>query len=207
MKRLPEAAAAAALIFICVVSVWAGRTFFFPKAELSKEAFDLARSEGSPQAPVWVVEYLDYECASCRRAYLATRDIFRKNESRLYLQARFFPLKKHRYALKAAIYASAAAKQGKFWPTHELLFEKQAEWSQAPPDKIDALFENYAVSSGLDLKALTTDVNDPRVKEKVFEEIQAAKSLGVNIMPTFFFNGRMAAGFDAVSEEAGKITS
>ena len=79
------------LVFICVLSVWVGRTVFFPKAKFTKDALDLVRSKGNPNAPVWIVEYFDYQCPSCQRAAFLLRDISATYPSRVYLQARFFP--------------------------------------------------------------------------------------------------------------------
>lgn len=193
------------LIFISSFSVGAGRAFFFPKANLTKDAFDLVRAKGDPDAPLWVVEYFDYQCPACRRAYFLLKDAVKENPSKIYLQARFFPLVMHKYGLKASLYASAAAAQGKFWSFHDVLFEKQTEWSRAPEESIDTLFENYAKSVGIDPKELAKAVADPGTKQRVFDENEKAKSLGVRITPSFFINGKLVAGFDAFKEAMGKF--
>ncbi len=181
--------------------MWAGRTFFFTKAEFTQDALDLVRSKGNPNALLWIVEYSDYQCPSCRTAYYLLEDAMKTTPSKIYLQARFYPLSHHKYGLKSAIYAYAAAKQDKFWPFHAILFEKQPEWSQAPVEKIDGLFEGYAKEAGLDVKKLAAAAEDPKSKEAVFEENEKGRSLGINITPTFFMNGKMVAGVNVFKEE------
>lgn len=193
------------LVAVCGGSVWIGRSFFFPKTELTKDALDLVRSKGSSQAPVWIVEYSDYQCPSCRTAFYILEEALRSPSSKIYLQARFFPLLSHTYGLKSAIYAYAAAQQDKFWEFHTILFEKQPEWSQASIEQIDTLFENYAKEAGIDVKKLVASVEDPKTKEKVFEEGETARSLGISTTPTFFINGKMAAGLTAFKEELARV--
>src|SRR3989338_7939107 len=134
--------AAVLLIGLCATAVIIGRNFFFPKASLSKDALDLVRSKGSPGSPIWIVEYSDYQCPSCRAAFYILEEAYNVFPSKIYLQARFYPLIKHPYGLKSAIYAYAAAQHDKFWPFHTILFEKQSEWSEAPVEKIDGIFKS-----------------------------------------------------------------
>ncbi len=175
MKTPMKILCAVLLVCGCSFFVWVGRTAVFPKASLTKDALDLVRSKGDPKSPVWIVEYMDYQCPSCQRAYFLMKDLLKENPDKIYIQARFFPLAMHPYGLKSALYATAAALQDRFWAFHDILFEKQAEWSKVPKEQIDALFESYARSAGLDAKKLVERVNDPATKEKVFEENQKAK--------------------------------
>jgi protein-disulfide isomerase len=205
MSNLKKIVATAILIGFCVLLVWAGRQTIFRTSQLSKDAMDLVRSKGSPSAEIWIVEYSDYQCTACRAAYYILEEVHKLFPQDVYLQARFFPLLRHNYGLKSAIYAAAAAEQDKFWPYHAILFEKQPEWHEASGDKIDDLFEGYAKEVGLDVQKLKAAVSDPKTKEKVTDETEKAKSMGVHITPTFFINGKMVAGMKALKEELKSV--
>src|SRR2546430_12426040 len=82
--------------------------------------------EGPADAAVTLVEYGDYECPHCGRAYPIIKDIQRRMGRRLRFVYRNFPLREsHPHAQQAAEAAEAAGAQGKFWEMHDRLFERQ----------------------------------------------------------------------------------
>jgi protein-disulfide isomerase len=196
-----KTAAGLAIAAFCVIAVFSARHFVFPRVRFTEDQRTLLRSHGEPGSPIWVVEYLDYQCPPCKMASESMKGIFRKYPSLVYSQVRFFPLVKHPYALKASLYAECAARQGKFWEFHDTLFDRQLEWSQAKPGEVDAWFEGYARGSGLDVKNLTACVEDPATEETVLKEAESGKAMGVAVTPTFFVNGRMAVGLEGLTEE------
>src|SRR5207253_11502038 len=82
-------------------------------------------SAGSPDAPVTLVEYGDFECPFCGMAYPEIKDIRQRLGDRLRFVYRHFPRPEHPHARHAAEAAEAAAAQGKqhFWAMHDALFE------------------------------------------------------------------------------------
>src|SRR6476646_7201477 len=104
--------------------------------------------QGPADAPVTLVEYGDYECPHCGRAYPVVKAIQRHFGRRLRFVFRNFPLAEaHPHAAHAAEAAEAAAAQGRFWEMHDSLFEHQ----QALDDR--HLVE-YAGALGLDTSRL-----------------------------------------------------
>ncbi len=196
---------ALSLIFFSVLSVQVTRQFAFPKARFSIEQRSLLRSEGDSGAPIWIVEYIDYQCGACRTASQWLKETRERFPKKIYLQVRFHPILAHPYGLKSAIYAECASRQGRFWPFHEILFKKQPKWSHVPPEEIDALFESYAKEAGLNVRNLRACVASPLTKATVFEENQASQSMGVKVTPTFFVNGKMIVGLQAIAEELRKL--
>jgi len=80
---------------------------------------------GAPDARVLVIEYGDFECAFCGRAYGIVKELERKYSTHLRVVFRSFPLAQHRRAQKAAEAAHCAGEQGKFWEMHDRLFANQ----------------------------------------------------------------------------------
>lgn len=185
----------------CALAVNAARHFAQAPETPSQSKRALARSKGDPKNPFWVVEYLDFQCGTCRDGAALLSRAAAAHPDDLYLQVRFFPLiRTHRFALKASVYAECASRQGKFWPFHDALFESQEEWSasSAPPDQF---FEKYAAAAGLDGAKLGACVSDPSVKAAVIAEKDHGLSLGIRITPTYFVNGKRVTGVVPLSEE------
>ncbi|GAA4425800.1 Na+/H+ antiporter NhaA [Georgenia halophila] len=138
---------------------------------------------GADDAPFTVVEYLDFQCPFCARAtgmWVDMRDHF---GDRIRYVVRHLPLEDvHPQAFDAAIAAEAAARQGRFWDMHDLLFSHQARLD--PED-----LRGYAEQLGLDMGRFDADVTDGAVRERVLEDVRSARASGARGTPTFFLNG------------------
>jgi protein-disulfide isomerase len=140
-------------------------------------------AEGPGNAPVTLVEYGDYECPHCGRAYPIVKKIQEKLGPRLRFVFRNFPLAEiHPHAQHAAEAAEAAAAQGHFWEMHDALFEHQRAL-------LDRHLAEYAEAVGLDgarfKRELAEHTHAPRVREDFLSGVRS----GVNGTPTFFING------------------
>src|SRR5260370_30801635 len=83
-------------------------------------------AQGPADAAVTLVEYGDYECPYCGRAYPIVKQLQQRLGRRLRFVFRNFPLKEiHPHAEHAAEAAEAAAGQDKFWEMHDRLVERQ----------------------------------------------------------------------------------
>ncbi|MDX1931794.1 MAG: thioredoxin domain-containing protein [Capsulimonadales bacterium] len=138
---------------------------------------------GPETAPVTLVEYGDYECPYCGRAYPIVKRLQEAMGDQLRFVFRNFPLSEmHPHAAHAAAAAEAAAAQGKFWEMHDLLYEHQRSLS-------DANIERIAVALGLDEKKLIEEVRDGAYATRIEEDFMGGVRSGVNGTPTFFING------------------
>ena len=140
-------------------AVYGSRFFFGPRGKVSFDKRILNRSKGSPIAPYWIVEYMDYQCPACRKIFTVLDAYFKKYPSKIYLQVRFHPIKMHAHGLESAVYSECAMRQKKFWEFHALLFENQREWAELANSKDK--FHQYAQRAGLDLKVLDACLDDP----------------------------------------------
>lgn len=93
---------------------------------LSRAVSDRNHTWGPPDAAVTLVEYPDFECPHCARAYPIVRRLRDELGPSLRFVSRHFPLVFHHAPARlAAEAAEAAAAQGGFWPMHDVLFEHQ----------------------------------------------------------------------------------
>jgi protein-disulfide isomerase len=162
--------------------------------------------EGPADAPVTLVEYGDYECPHCGRAFPIVKALQKTLKGKLRFVFRNFPISQiHPHAEHAAIAAEAAGRQGKFWPMHDRIFLNQAHLD-------DASLRRLAGDLKLDLEQFDRDVRDPALAARVQADFNGGVRSGVNGTPTFYVNGvRVDTGFSydellAALEEALEAT-
>lgn len=81
---------------------------------------------GSKNAKVTVVEFSDFECPFCHRAYTTVKQLQSEFPNDVKIAYKNLPLTNlHPHAEKAAQAAVCAQKQGKFWEMHDKMFEAQ----------------------------------------------------------------------------------
>jgi protein-disulfide isomerase len=138
--------------------------------------------QGNENAPIVLVEYGDYECPYCVRAYPIIKNIQLALGSNLKFVFRNFPLAEvHSNATKAAIVAEAASAQGKFWQMHDILFENQHHLG-------DVSLIKYAAEVGVNIDQLETDIENPQYAQKVESDFESGARSGVWGTPTFYIN-------------------
>jgi len=138
---------------------------------------------GSPSAPVVLVEYGDFECPHCGRAYPIIEKVRRELGRDLCFVFRHFPLTEiHPHAQMAAEAAEAAGAQRKFWEMHHTLFEHQ---DALEPEAL----ASYADALGLNVARFATELTDGIHRKKVRDDFRGGVRSGVNGTPTFFING------------------
>ncbi|HEV2668284.1 MAG TPA: thioredoxin domain-containing protein [Blastocatellia bacterium] len=138
---------------------------------------------GPRAAPVTLLEYGDYECSYCGKAYYVMKDLELRAGNLMRFVFRNFPLTTvHPHAERAAEAAEAAGAQGKFWEMRDCLFENQQALEG------EDLLE-YAALVGLDLDQFVRDMREGRYLNRVREDFLSGARSGVNGTPTFFING------------------
>lgn len=145
-------------------------------------------SKGDPDAPLTLVEYSDFQCPACGAYYRPLKRLHAEFGDRLRFVYRHFPLRfQHPHAKLAAQAAEAAGKQNRFWEMHDLIFERQEEWS--PLGDPRERFVHYARQLGLDLQRFQADLDATATRIAVESDFQSGTLLGVSATPTFFLNG------------------
>ena len=143
---------------------------------------------GASDASVTLVEYADFQCPACASYHDALDETFAEYGDRVKFVFRHFPLKQiHPNAEPAARASLAAGKQGKFWEMHDILFERQRDWSGHINAK--KTFHEYASELGIDMTQYALDVDSDEIKDAVNESFNEGFSAGVNSTPTFYLNG------------------
>lgn len=150
--------------------------------------------KGEADAPVTIIEFLDYQCPFCERFFKQTLPLIEEQyikTGKVRLVYKDFPLISiHPEAEKAAEAARCAREQKGdegYFKMHDKLFENQQELS----------VENYK-KWARDLGVVGTKFDECLDKGKysdaVEEELAYGEQLGVTGTPAFFINGRMISG-------------
>jgi len=141
-------------------------------------------SLGHPNASVTIVEFGEFECPHCGRAYFQLKEL---RDRLIELDARFVwrHLARddvHPFSVRAAVASEAAGVQGRFWEMHDQLFEHQHSLEYED-------LRRHADAVGLDVDRFMKDMADPKSVELVRSHAVEARRLGVDSTPTFLLNG------------------
>jgi protein-disulfide isomerase len=143
---------------------------------------------GAETAPVTLVEYGDYQCPVCGRAYPIIKELLGRLGRGVRFVFRNFPLATiHSHAEGAAEAAEAAGAQGRFWAMHDILFENQE--ALGGEDLV-----GYASAVGLDESRFVGELTEHIHAARVREDFMGGIRSGVNGTPTFFINERRHDG-------------
>lgn len=145
---------------------------------------------GPDKAFLTIAVYSDFQCKQCvdvARSLIAIQDRY-KDDVRIIW--RHFPQKNNNNARLAAQASEAASDQDRFWPMHDLLFVKQAEWSNLPSDQFRAKLSEYAKLIGIpDMNTFNTTLDTHRYAQLIEVAYQEALALGFKGVPALLFNG------------------
>ena len=147
---------------------------------------------GPVDAPLTLVEFLDFQCPFCARATSLGPALRQRFGDDLRYVVRNLPLTDvHPQAELAAEAAEAAAAQGRFWEMYDRLFAHQDELE--PEDLV-----RHAEAIGLDVERFSRELAEGVHAPRVRDDVASAEASGVTGTPTFFVGGRLHYGpYDA----------
>lgn len=146
---------------------------------------------GNKESNVSLIEYSDFQCPACGAYYPMVKQMKKEFGEKIAFVYRNFPLRQiHPNAQIAAQSAESAGNQGKFWEMHDVLFEKQKDWSLQDKDRVKETLAQYAQSLELDLDQFKTDLESKETKQKVDDDYASGNRYDVTATPTFFVNGK-----------------
>ncbi len=180
---------AAMVLAAAVITVAAVRRVDQPTAENSPAY----RQKGELSARVVITEFSDFQCPACRVAEPAVRNLLSLYDGKVRFIFKHFPIDRlHPWARSGAAAAECAGRQGKFWPYHDLLYDRQQEWVSAknPPDQLS----QFAKELGLDQAAFAACLRDPSLAAVVEADKKGGDNRWVGSTPTFFINRKRFAG-------------
>lgn len=140
-------------------------------------------SSGPETAPVTLLEYGNFECIHCGRAYPVIKQVRKLLGDNLRFVFRHFPtVHTHPHSLRAAEAAEAAAAQQKFWQMHDELFTHQTALE-------DHHLSRYAQRAGLNLERFNHDMTEHTFLQQIESDYQLSLfDEHVTGTPTIYLN-------------------
>ena len=151
-----------------------------------------AATLGDANAPVTIVEFTDYQCPFCQRAFETTFPQIKEayiDTGKVRYLTRDLPLAFHGNAKAAALAARCAGADGKYFEMHDTLFDNQDDWIVGNPDD---KFKQYA--SELGVGGFDTCYDSGQFEDVVDADLALASRVGATGTPTFFINGVQVVG-------------
>lgn len=146
--------------------------------------------QGGDNAKVTIVEYSDFECPFCGRAYPTVNQVMETYGEDVRLVYRHFPLNSiHPQAQKAAEASECAADQGKFWEFHDKVFENQELLSGGATQ-----LKKWAGELGLNASKFASCLDSGEKADIVQAGLDSGSAAGVTGTPAFFINGVALVG-------------
>ncbi len=166
-----------------------------PFAEVMKKlTLEGNPSKGPKDAPVTIVEFSDFQCPYCSRAYTTLKtQVMAEYGDKVRLVYKNFPLSFHNWAETSGIAGECAYDQDEesFWLLYSHYFDNQRE--------INA--ENLREKSLEVLKGTSVDAakwsdcfDNKKTADRVRDDMAEGQSVGVTGTPAFLINGRFLSG-------------
>ncbi len=159
---------------------------------------------GKEDSQVTITEFVDFQCEACYAYYPFVKQVKEQYKDQVRFQVRNFPITSgHQFAFQAARSAEAAARQGKFWEMHDMIFEGQKQWEQMQDPQ--SIFDGYAEQIGLDMTKFKEDFASPDVASVINQDLKDVKELGGTGTPTFAINGKKVENPGPTAEALSKM--
>lgn len=140
---------------------------------------------GNPQGDVTIVEFSDYNCPYCKKAFTHLTNLIEKDKNvRIVLKE--FPIFGER-SEGAARVAIAAQKQGKYFDMHAALLKNRGANNE---QTALALGEKL----GLDVEKLRADANSDEVRKIIAETRALGNRLGIQGTPFYLVGDKIIPG-------------
>lgn len=141
---------------------------------------------GNPEGDVTVVEFFDYNCGYCRKAFDDLRKLI-EQDSNLRVVFQEMPILSPS-SKKMAQIALAAHNQGKYFEMHAALMDYKGTQN-------DSAYFKLAEKIGLDVEKLKTDMESQAVQAAIGKSMDMARDLGIRGTPGFIVGNEIYPGY------------
>lgn len=166
-----------------------------PTEELDENAAELRTyvdingtpSLGNPDAPVVIVEFVDFECPISAANNRVLRDLMKRYPDKFRIVFKHHPMLNHPHSQLAHQAAEAASLMGNFGGMYDILFEHQNALEISD-------LKQYSAKLGLDAARFEALLNSESVTNRIQADLRQGVSVKVSGVPGYFINGRYVSG-------------
>ena len=163
------------------------RLSFISQKDFATFVRDHSAKKGPEKPQVYLVEFLDPECESCRQFHSVVDKLLEDYKDKVQFVVRYAPF--HGNSIFAIKILEAARKQNKYWETLDILFRRQPEWGGHHAPRPELIWD-YLPEVGLNVDQIKQDLNDIATDELIKQDQLDGQILNVRGTPTFFVNGK-----------------
>lgn len=160
-------------------------------AENADALFDSEESwvGGNPEGDVTVVEFLDYRCGYCRRAFPEVEELI-ESDGNIRFIVKEFPILGEQSVLASrfAIATQRVAGDAAYETVHDELMTMRGEVNEAS-------LQGIAEDHDLDWDAIAAEMEAPAVDERIEAGLALGQRMGINGTPSFVFGDQMVRGY------------
>ncbi|MCA9401719.1 MAG: thioredoxin domain-containing protein [Candidatus Omnitrophica bacterium] len=160
-------------------------------------SFTPQRTSGDPGAVLQIVEFVDYTCINCVKGHKILKKYLQEYPKAINVTVKYFPLGELN-SMISALHAECAAQQDKFWPMHDMLFERQFHWRTLV--EVEPYLTALAKKISLDIDQLKGCLEDPAARSTLIQEKTLGESYFVQMTPTYFINRKMVVGSEELED-------
>lgn len=144
---------------------------------------------GNPEGDVTVVEFLDYRCGYCRRAFPEVAELV-ESDGNIRFVVKEFPILGEASVLASrfAIATQRVAGDDAYEAVHDALMTSRG-------DVTEASLEALAEDQGLDWARISEEMTSPEVAARIDETRRLGAGLGIQGTPSFVIGDQLVRGY------------
>jgi protein-disulfide isomerase len=143
---------------------------------------------GDSTAPVWIVEFADFQCPYCAQMAPRLDSLRRLVHDSVAVVFHHYPLAIHPEAFEGALAAECAGAQGRFGAFYHTVYHRQRELGAVP-------WTMLATAAGVpDTAAFSRCLSSAAFESTVRTDQERGDVLGVQATPTFLLDSLMVVG-------------
>ncbi len=145
---------------------------------------------GNKNSKVTIIEFSDYQCPFCRKAYKEIMPLVKENyvkTNKAKLIFRDFPLTRlHPSALIAALAAECADDQNKFWEMHDKIFDEQNKKGSGTVSFGPEDLKKWSNEIGINNEDFNSCLDSEKYIDEVKNDLVQGTAFGISGTPTYF---------------------
>ena len=155
---------------------------------------------GNPDGDVTLVEFMDYRCGYCRKAYPEVGELL-KSDGNIRFVVKEFPILTDQSVLGARFAIAVLQLDGPdaYAKVHDALMTLRG-------DITDASLTRLAETLGLDPKPILARMNAPEVSQVIAANHALAGKLRINGTPTFVLGNQLLRGYLPLAQMQDVVT-
>ena len=161
--------------------------------------------KGSPDAPITIIEYSDFQCHFCQSFARTTErelDTAYIQTGKVRMEYRHFVVFDQE-SVQAALASECAAEQDRFWPYHDMLMSTEPD--PRVRDLTGGKLKDLARALGLNRDKFDSCLDSQKYKDKVDRDTEEGRAVGVEATPSFIISGKRIRGAQSFSTFQGII--